>query len=132
MAACAADKQGKFEEMSEGIWKAVEERQITEERMTAIAQEIGLDMNKFAADMKGEECKNWIQQSQETLTKFGASGTPAFFVNGRFVSGAQPAQAFEKLIQEELEKVKKSQVPAGEYYEKVVVGQGLKELKEDE
>jgi protein-disulfide isomerase len=32
----------------------------------------------------------------------GVSGTPAFFVHGRFVSGAQPYEAFQKLIDEEL------------------------------
>jgi predicted DsbA family dithiol-disulfide isomerase len=132
MAACAADKQDKFDEMSEGIWTAVDERQITEERMTAIAQGLGLDMAKFQADSQGEDCMKWIQESQETLTRFGASGTPAFFVNGRFMSGAQPLPAFDKLIQEELEKAKQAGVPAGEYYEKVIVAQGLKELKEDE
>lgn len=132
MAACAAEEQGKFEEMSEGIWKAVEERQITEERMTAIAQEIGLDMAKYQADSKGEQCMQWIQQSQEMLSGFGVSGTPAFFVNGRYLSGAQPLPAFDKLIQEELEKAKKAGVPAGEYYDKVIVAQGLKELTEDE
>lgn len=132
MAACAAEEQGKFEEMSEHIWTAVEERQITEERMTAIAQEIGLDMTKYQADSKGEQCMQWIQQSQEKLAEFGVSGTPAFFVNGRYLSGAQPLPAFDKLIQEELEKAKKSDVPAGEYYDKVIVAQGLKELTEDE
>lgn len=132
MAACAADQQGKFKEMSDGIWKAVEERDLSEERMVAIAQEIGLDMAKFQADMKGTECQQWIQQSQETLTKFGATGTPAFFINGRFMSGAQPAAAFDKIIQEELAKVKESKLPPGEYYEKVVVGQGLEELKADD
>jgi predicted DsbA family dithiol-disulfide isomerase len=132
MAACAAHKQGKFEEMSDGIWKATEERDLTDERMGAIAQEIGLDMNKYQADVKGQDCQSWIQQSQETLTQFGATGTPAFFINGRFMSGSQPLPAFDKIIQEELEKAKQSKVAAGEYYEKVVFAQGLKELKEDE
>ena len=34
----------------------------------------------------------------------GATGTPATFVNGRFLSGAQPYEAFKKLIDEELAK----------------------------
>jgi len=32
----------------------------------------------------------------------GVSGTPAFFVNGRFVNGAQPFEKFKQLIDEEL------------------------------
>jgi protein-disulfide isomerase len=31
------------------------------------------------------------------------SGTPAFFINGRFLSGAQPFEAFKRVIDEELE-----------------------------
>ena len=33
----------------------------------------------------------------------GVTGTPAFFINGRFLNGAQPFEAFKKLIDEELE-----------------------------
>jgi protein-disulfide isomerase len=36
--------------------------------------------------------------------KLGVSGTPAFFVNGRFLSGAQPFSAFKSMIDEELGK----------------------------
>jgi protein-disulfide isomerase len=30
------------------------------------------------------------------------SGTPAFFINGRALTGAQPFEAFKQLIDEEL------------------------------
>ncbi len=33
----------------------------------------------------------------------GVSGTPAFFINGRFLSGAQPFEAFAAYIEAELE-----------------------------
>jgi protein-disulfide isomerase len=32
----------------------------------------------------------------------GVSGTPAFLINGRFISGAQPFEAFKEIIDEEL------------------------------
>jgi protein-disulfide isomerase len=32
----------------------------------------------------------------------GVSGTPAFFINGRVLSGAQPFEAFKRVIDEEL------------------------------
>ena len=32
----------------------------------------------------------------------GVNGTPAFFINGRLISGAQPFEAFKKIIDEEL------------------------------
>ena len=34
----------------------------------------------------------------------GGMGTPTFFINGRMVSGAQPLDAFAKVIDEELKK----------------------------
>lgn len=36
----------------------------------------------------------------------GVNGTPAFFINGRMISGAQPFEAFKKIIDEELERRK--------------------------
>jgi protein-disulfide isomerase len=30
------------------------------------------------------------------------TGTPAFFINGRFLSGAQPFQAFQTIIDDEI------------------------------
>jgi protein-disulfide isomerase len=34
--------------------------------------------------------------------RVGVSGTPAFFVNGRFLSGAQPFAAFQEAIEDAL------------------------------
>jgi len=35
--------------------------------------------------------------------RLGVNGTPAFFVNGRMLSGAQPYEAFKQIIDEELD-----------------------------
>ena len=32
----------------------------------------------------------------------GVTGTPAFFINGRFISGAQPYEKFVEIIEDEL------------------------------
>jgi protein-disulfide isomerase len=37
--------------------------------------------------------------------KAGVSGTPAFFINGRLLSGAQPLEAFKAVIDEELDRL---------------------------
>jgi protein-disulfide isomerase len=38
--------------------------------------------------------------------KIGVTGTPAFFVNGRFLSGAKPFDEFAKVIDAELTRLK--------------------------
>ena len=38
-------------------------------------------------------------------SSYGVTGTPAFFINGRSLVGAQPYSAFQEIIEEELAKV---------------------------
>ena len=40
----------------------------------------------------------------DAAQKFGARGTPNFFINGRNFRGAQPIEAFKSVIDEELKK----------------------------
>ncbi len=46
--------------------------------------------------------KSQIEQDIQDGLRAGVFGTPGFFINGIFLSGAQPAAAFEKIIDEEL------------------------------
>ena len=48
-----------------------------------------------------------IKEDEQIAQKFGSNGTPAFYVNGRHLSGAQPFEAFQKLIDEEKAKAEK-------------------------
>ncbi|HYJ15472.1 MAG TPA: thioredoxin domain-containing protein, partial [Candidatus Limnocylindria bacterium] len=43
-----------------------------------------------------------IKQDIEDGTRAGVSGTPAFFINGRLVSGAQSLETFARVIDDEL------------------------------
>jgi len=66
------------------------------------------------------------------LSAVGVAATPAFFINGRFLSGAQPVTAFRTIIDEELALARK-RVKAGarkkRYYEEWVVKKGLTRLE---
>ena len=66
------------------------------------AQEIGLDMAKFKAALDSGTGKARIAGRQALAKQVGAHGTPTFFINGRNVVGAQPFDAFKKVIDEEL------------------------------
>lgn len=132
LAACAAGQQGKFSEMTQLIWeKGFAQEELGEEKMNELAAELGLDLLAYEADLRGETCMGWLKDSYQTLTAKGVRGTPAFFINGRFLSGAQPVEAFESIIDEELAKAKQaiaSGVPAAEYYQRQIVDKGAKEL----
>jgi protein-disulfide isomerase len=62
------------------------------------AADIGLDVERFKAALDSGKHKGRVQKDIEVAKKVGVSGTPAFTVNGYFVSGAQPFQQFDKAI----------------------------------
>jgi protein-disulfide isomerase len=101
-AAEAAHRQGKFWEMHDRIF--ANQRNLEPEVFEGYAKEIGLDMDRYRADVASSDVKDRIGADMEEAQKLGVSGTPGFFVNGRFVSGAQPFETFKRLVDEELGK----------------------------
>lgn len=126
--------QGKFGEMEHLIWEKGFKagRNLSKENMIKIAGEVGLNMDKFKKDLDGQECAKKVRQDQSQLSRVGTSGTPAFYINGRFLSGARPIDQFKTLIDEELKKandrISKGEATVANYYEKFVVQQGKKKL----
>jgi protein-disulfide isomerase len=117
----AAGKQGKFWEMHDKIFE--NQKAISEENLVAWAGELGLDVEQFKKDMASDELKKKITEQQTQGVTLGARGTPAFFVNGRFLSGAQPVENFKKLIDEEKAKAQKlvdAGTPRAGVYEKTI------------
>jgi protein-disulfide isomerase len=62
------------------------------------AQELGLDMDKFKAALDSGKHKAKVDADMKIGNDAGINGTPAFVINGYYLSGAQPAAAFKKLI----------------------------------
>jgi protein-disulfide isomerase len=63
-----------------------------------IAQDMGLNMDQFKAAIDSNKHKAKIDGDAELGNKAGINGTPAFVINGYYLSGAQPEAAFKKLI----------------------------------
>ena len=126
MAAECAGEQGKFIAMHDKMFD--NQRKLEDADLATYAKDIGLDTGKFDKCYKGDKFKTRILDQQKTAAKFGARGTPAFFINGRFLSGAQPFASFKKLIDEELAKAKKSGMSGKDYYAKSIVAKGAKSL----
>ncbi len=70
------------------------------------AQEMGVDMAKFNAALDNHTHKDRIDQDKDAGNKAGISGTPAFVINGYYLSGAQPLPAFKKLIERALKEAR--------------------------
>jgi protein-disulfide isomerase len=70
-------------------------------------QEVGLDVNKLKQALDSHKHEAKIKADQTLAQSLGAGGTPAFFINGRFLSGAQPLPRFKEVIDDELKRVEK-------------------------
>ncbi len=99
-AAVAAGRQGKFWEMHDLIFE--NQKSLDLETLKAHAARLGLDVDRFVADLESPEVVRVIAADLEQGRKLGVSGTPGFFINGRFLSGAQPYEVFKQRIEQEL------------------------------
>jgi len=95
-----ADAQGQFWEYHDLLF--ANQRALERDQLSDYAISLGLDMEAFESCMKAPETEARVAADLEAAESLGATGTPAFFINGIFLSGAQPFEAFEQLIEEEL------------------------------
>lgn len=68
------------------------------ENLEKYAAEIGLDVAKFKAALDSNKHKAKVDADAKIAEQAGINGTPGFVINGYYLSGAQPTQAFKKLI----------------------------------
>jgi protein-disulfide isomerase len=67
------------------------------------AAELGLNTAQFNSCVDTHKFRAHVDADMKAGEEAGVNGTPAFFINGRSVSGAQPFDVFKKVIDEELE-----------------------------
>jgi protein-disulfide isomerase len=119
-AAFAAERQGKFWEMHDELFL----RQLHNlDQFVKVAEKIGLDVEQFKADYASEEVAAKVAEDQKLADQLGVNGTPAFFINGRHLPGAQGFAAWEPVVLEELEEAKAlvaSGTAPSEVYELVI------------
>ena len=101
-ARCAQD-QGKFWEYHDILFE--EAPKAEENDLKRYAAQVGLDREKFTSCLFKNVHHEAVQQDRDEGNRLGLDGTPAFFINGRFLSGAQPLEEFVRVIDEELARV---------------------------
>ncbi len=120
-ASIAAGQQGKFWEYHDVLF--ANHRALQRENLLAYAAQIGLDMNRFTADLDNPALDNAINADKAAGAKVAVRGTPHFFINGVRFSGAQPITAFQAALDRELkvaDEFLKKGVPAAKIYETVI------------
>ena len=103
LAAAAAGEQGKFWEFHDKLF--ANQPRIQREFLLRYARELGLDIRRFEQALDGARGKAAIDADIAEAKSLGATGTPAFFINGRYLSGARPFDEFAKVINAELERL---------------------------
>ena len=101
-AALCANDQGAYMAMHDMLFGRQEEwagRDDAGEMFVSYAGELGLDADKFTACLDSGQHETRVLSGLETGSRLGVDGTPAFFLNGHFVSGAQPYAVFQEAIE---------------------------------
>ncbi|MCB9601439.1 MAG: thioredoxin domain-containing protein [Sandaracinus sp.] len=78
------------------------QRALTRADLERYAQQVGLDMAQVRAALDNNEHQAKITADQQLAASLGARGTPAFFINGVQLMGAQPFEAFKEVIDREI------------------------------
>jgi len=99
-AARCANEQGKFWPYRNALF--ANQSKLAPADLKATAKTLGLNTTDFDTCFDSAKYDNQIKADQAAGEKVGVDGTPAFFIDGRPLTGAQPAQKFEELIDDEL------------------------------
>jgi len=133
LAACAANKQGKFWEMHKTLFE--NQRALTKDALVGYAKELGLDMGKFETDFNGTVCAAAVDGDMKLASDVGARGTPNLYINGRQVRGAVPFDHIEPVLKEEIKKAEAliaKGTPKAKVYEEIIkAGKVFKPLADE-
>jgi len=99
-AALCAHDQGKFWEYHDKIFE--NQRSLDNESLKQFARDLSLDTASFDECFDSGAFSDTVQEGYNEAGTLGINATPAFFINGRFLSGAQPFEAFRAIIDDEL------------------------------
>ncbi|MDO8551337.1 MAG: DsbA family protein [bacterium] len=101
-AAECAGEQGKFWEMHDKLFANQTSLSITD--LKKYAADLGLKTSTFNSCLDSGKEADKVKSGTSLGQGVNVSGTPAFFINGQLISGAQPYQAFKTVIDQELAK----------------------------
>ena len=104
-AAYAAGLQGRYVEYHDALFEGGEKRPagaLDEESLIELAAELGLDTERFTADLRSEEVAAAVAENQDEAASLGVYSTPAFLLGGTPILGAQPTDVFVEALDDAL------------------------------
>lgn len=73
---------------------------LSREFVVGLAEELGLDVEAFAADIDDADVAAGVRADLEEGRQLGITATPAFLINGRPLLGGQPTEVFERIVEQ--------------------------------
>ena len=101
-ASLCANEQGKFWQLHDAMFE--NQQALAVEQLKAKAAELGVNAEQFNACLDSNKYAAQVKTDFEEGSKAGVNGTPAIFIIGRFLSGAQPHHESTKIIDDELQR----------------------------
>ena len=97
---CAAE-QGKFWEYHDQLFSA---SSLERPALVEYSRTVKMDEKKFDSCLDSGKYRSQVEQDAQEGRQAGVSGTPGFFINGEPLTGAQPPDAFIRVIEDELKR----------------------------
>jgi protein-disulfide isomerase len=96
---CAGD-QGKYWEFHDRLFANQQALQV--DSLKKHAADLGLDIAAFSTCLDTGKHAGKVRSGLQAGAALGVASTPSVFINGRLVTGAQPYEAFQAIIDDEL------------------------------
>jgi protein-disulfide isomerase len=103
VASLAAHRQGKFWEMHDALFATRGGLEV--ENLRAVARQIGLDMERYERDFTDPAVREQVREESREASALGASGTPAFVINGKMAVGWGSWYVLRDQVERELQAV---------------------------
>jgi predicted DsbA family dithiol-disulfide isomerase len=99
-ASLCANDQGKFWQLHDAMFE--DQQKLAVDDIKSKASALAMDSAAFATCLDSGKHAAAVRESIIEGSKAGVEGTPALFVNGRYLGGNQPYAEIEKVIEDEL------------------------------
>jgi protein-disulfide isomerase len=108
VASLAAQRQGRFWDYHDELFR--NQSRLDLASLESYAQALGLDLDKFRADYQDPALRERVKRESEVAEKMGATGTPAFSINGKVNVGWGSWSSFRSNVERELAEARKAEV----------------------